>query len=90
MDALDIILLILLLCLLSFLGGIWTSVSMHDPRSRGCAGRAELKALRSALRLTTEAWYDRQQLQQEAAQARMDEMVEEEEAKLDPNRHWDR
>ena len=26
----------------------------------------------------------------QAAQARMDEMVEEEEAKLDPHRHWDR
>ncbi len=66
MDALDVILLMLLLCLLSFLGGIWTAVSMHHASGQRPAGQPELKALRSALRLTTDAWYARQQLQQAA------------------------
>jgi hypothetical protein len=70
MDALDIILLMLLLCLLSFLGGIWTAVSMHHATGRGSAERAELKALRSALRLTTDAWYARQQLHEAAEEER--------------------
>ena len=66
MDALDIILLMVLLCLLSFLGGVWTAVSMQASNTIGSVRRPELKALRSALRLTTEAWYARQQLQEAA------------------------
>jgi hypothetical protein len=64
MDLLAIILLILLLCLLSFLGGVWTAVALQSPDARGNPGRPELQALRSALRLTTDAWYARQQLQE--------------------------
>ena len=62
MGVLDVILLMLLLCLLSFLGGVWTAVAMQSSEITGNPGRPELQALRSALRLTTDAWYARQRL----------------------------